>query len=376
MAIESSSDLRFDFLIMTSLDEEFEALLKALPASTSPVSDLEGVTRAHSCDLPVTHSNGSTSYRLLLIQQSGVGRVTAAVVASSAISRLRPHYVLLVGLAGGVAKKLHLGDILVADQIVDYEQQKLLSEKSAPSWQVYRPDPTLLRGVNEFAHTKWPRLIKAKRPVRGTIKVHIGPIASGDKILSSGGETTNLLARLVDQWPRLNGVEMEGSGVAAAINSAATPTGFLMIRAVADIVGDLKKSDTHAWRNYAVAAVAAFTVGFLSSVPVQPFREIDVADQPSVLSETSSDVPNTSGSGESGPEESTDQDGYLEHLGPLDHPRLAAYNPDSTDGPDLLSIQADVNAFASVIAAQTTSPPLSIGVFGEWGYGKSFFCIT
>src|SRR5215217_1640156 len=124
MAIESSSDLRLDFLIMTSLDEEFEALIKALPASTFPVSDLEGVTRAHSCDLPVTLSNGSTSYRLLLIQQSGVGRVSAAVVASSAISRLRPHYVLLVGLAGGVAKKLHLGDILVADQIVDYEQQK------------------------------------------------------------------------------------------------------------------------------------------------------------------------------------------------------------------------------------------------------------
>jgi hypothetical protein len=40
---------------------------------------------------------------------------------------------------------------------------------------------------------------------------------------------------------------------------------------------------------------------------------------------------------------------------------------------DLLSLQRDVNALCSVIAAADAALPLSIGLFGEWGSGKSFF---
>ena len=33
----------------------------------------------------------------------------------------------------------------------------------------------------------------------------------------------------------------------------------------------------------------------------------------------------------------------------------------------------DVDVFASLIAARTVATPLSIGLFGEWGSGKSWF---
>ncbi len=52
---------------------------------------------------------------------------------------------------------------------------------------------------------------------------------------------------------------------------------------------------------------------------------------------------------------------------------LATYDADTTDGHDLLGIEGDVNAFASLIATRTISPPLSIGLFGDWGSGKTFF---
>ena len=50
----------------------------------------------------------------------------------------------------------------------------------------------------------------------------------------------------------------------------------------------------------------------------------------------------------------------------------------STDIPgekdqDLLNIQRDVGALCSVIAAADAALPLSIGLFGDWGSGKSFF---
>jgi hypothetical protein len=56
---------------------------------------------------------------------------------------------------------------------------------------------------------------------------------------------------------------------------------------------------------------------------------------------------------------------------------LASYAPDDPEdkreNPDRLDITGDVEAFASVIAAKNLDPPLSIGLFGEWGSGKSFF---
>jgi len=52
---------------------------------------------------------------------------------------------------------------------------------------------------------------------------------------------------------------------------------------------------------------------------------------------------------------------------------LAGYNSDEAAGTDLLKIDEEVNALASVLAAKDVEPPLSLGLFGEWGTGKSFF---
>jgi hypothetical protein len=52
---------------------------------------------------------------------------------------------------------------------------------------------------------------------------------------------------------------------------------------------------------------------------------------------------------------------------------LPGYVPDSTAGSDLLGIERDVAAFAAILAARDTTPPVSVGLFGRWGTGKSFF---
>lgn len=54
-------------------------------------------------------------------------------------------------------------------------------------------------------------------------------------------------------------------------------------------------------------------------------------------------------------------------------PSVAGFMADEWDGHDLLGITRDVNALASLVAAYTVEPPLSIGLFGDWGSGKSHF---
>jgi hypothetical protein len=53
--------------------------------------------------------------------------------------------------------------------------------------------------------------------------------------------------------------------------------------------------------------------------------------------------------------------------------RLGGFATDRADGIDLLAIEPDVHALSALIAARTVDPPLSIGLFGEWGSGKTFF---
>src|SRR5207253_1618803 len=129
----------------------------------------------------------------------------AATAAADAIRRWRSRYVLLVGIAGGIAEAgANRGDVLISDQVVDYELQKLTAGGEQIRWEPYRADPRLLEASRHQGNA-WLRLIKKRRPHQGIPKCLIGPIASGDKVVAVKG----VLERYRSDWPKLIGIEME-----------------------------------------------------------------------------------------------------------------------------------------------------------------------
>jgi len=64
---------------------------------------------------------------------------------------------------------------------------------------------------------------------------------------------------------------------------------------------------------------------------------------------------------------------FLNEHHPAVHPLFSGYDSDTPSEEDLVGIGPEVNAMAYLITARTLIPPLAIGLFGDWGSGKSFF---
>jgi hypothetical protein len=52
---------------------------------------------------------------------------------------------------------------------------------------------------------------------------------------------------------------------------------------------------------------------------------------------------------------------------------IARFDPDRGGRDDSLNVERYVDAFARVMASRSLTPPLSVGLFGDWGSGKTFF---
>jgi nucleoside phosphorylase len=258
-----------DFVIVTALEEERDAVLAKLPDHRKlPPSETDHRVYFQA-ELPATFADGSTcTYNVVALTLPGMGRLEAANAAGDAVRRWRPRFVLMVGIAGGISDMgVSLGDVLISDQVVDYEVQKVTPKGPQVRYSVHQADPGLLNAANNYLSDDWLRLITAKRPRRGKPGRRLGPIATGDKVIAAG----DVLKGYRDDWPKLLGVEMEAGGVAKACFQAKPAPGFFMVRGVSDLADAAKDSaKVGKWRSYACDVAAAYAIGLLGSGPVLP----------------------------------------------------------------------------------------------------------
>ena len=254
-----------DFAIVVALKNELEALRHRIPELERVERSDEDTRSYYSATITAA---GEVHYRIIVTLLPAIGNLDSAHATADLINRWNPRYIIVAGIAGGLSKDSQsLGDIIASESIVYYEPGKVRDSSVEPRNRQFLADRTLLDGLWNIQDTSWKNSLPERpdgKPASAELpRIHVGPIASGEKVIASADEAE----RLLSTQRNLIGIEMESAGVASAAFSALKKVGFITIRAVCDFA-DNQKNDN--WHSYATHAAAAFVRAFIESRPIGP----------------------------------------------------------------------------------------------------------
>lgn len=163
----------------------------------------------------------------VVILQSGIGKVNAAVGTTQLLETYQPDAVINTGSAGGFGADLEVGDVVISSEVrhhdVDavvfgYEYGQVPQMPAA-----YVPDPRLVDVAREC--------IKGL----GELRIAEGLICTGDIFMADEA----VVAQARERFPSMLAAEMEAAAIAQTCHLYECP--FVVIRALSDIAG--KESD-------------------------------------------------------------------------------------------------------------------------------------
>jgi adenosylhomocysteine nucleosidase len=190
-----------------------------------------------------------------------VGKVAAAATASALIHVFGVHSMVFTGVAGGVGPGVRVGDVVVADALLQHDMDAsplfpryevpLLERASFPT-QAALAD-RLAVASERFLAESGPAL--AERFSFAQPRVHRGLIISGDRFVSSAHEVRALASAL----PEALAVEMEGAAMAQVCYEHGVPCAI--VRTISDTADD---HATASFTSFLTDIAGAYSSGLLA----------------------------------------------------------------------------------------------------------------
>ncbi len=162
---------------------------------------------------------GKINGKDVALLQSGIGKAAAALGTTALLQLTKPDMVINTGSAGGVAKGLKVGDIVISDETryhdadvtaFGYEKGQLPANPAA-----FLSDKNLVDLAEEIAQAQGQ-------------SVKRGLICSGDSFINSEEKITAIKL----DFPNVVGVEMEATAIAQVCHAFDVP--FVVVRAISD----------------------------------------------------------------------------------------------------------------------------------------------
>lgn len=208
-----------------------------------------------------------------VVVETGIGKVNAATVTTLLLDRFGCRALLFSGVAGGLDPELDVGDVVVADRLVQHDygavfhghmrtyQPGAFPMPDMPDDHGYPMNPDLLATVREALRTiDMPPLPTA---VTGgderTPRLVFGTVLTGDQYVNCD-ETRNGLFSRFDA----RAVEMEGAAVAQVAQRYGVP--LVVVRALSDLAGHDSHMDFRAFVDTAADIAARIVLRLIDKI--------------------------------------------------------------------------------------------------------------
>jgi adenosylhomocysteine nucleosidase len=159
----------------------------------------------------------------IVLLQSGIGKVNAAIGAALLIDNFKPDYVINTGAAGGFPGDLKVGDIVISEEVIHHDMDCTVFG--------YKIGQVPGMPASFIADEKLIALAEKSVHLLTDLQTKKACILTGDQFMNNA-DATNKIKTL---FPTAEAVEMEGAAIAQTCYQFSIP--FVVIRSISDIAG-------------------------------------------------------------------------------------------------------------------------------------------
>ncbi len=263
-----------------------QSIVEVRPATVMPPpsqNDITGILGAFPEEIKflLSHVEGKTEFVIqrisftqgmlngqrVVIAQTGIGKVNAALTTILLIEHFHPKAILFTGIAGAINPNLLPGDLVIGTRIAHHDYGTLT--KDGTTRRPTRNPSTMQENPVYFqSDTSLVRLALASSKQLSLEKVSVssgarlsqlvsGTIVTGDVFVSSAQATKELRIQM-----NAEATEMEGAAVAQVSYQQQVP--FLIIRSMSDNAGNNAITDIKDFYQIAARNSAGFVMGILA----------------------------------------------------------------------------------------------------------------
>ena len=199
------------------------AIIGAMPQEIELLKQsLEGAAEMRFGRFSVHH--GMLAGKRVVLAQSGIGKVDAAVATALVVQHFAPDCVINTGSAGGLGQGLRVGDVVIREGVAHHDV-----DVTAFGYAIGQVPQLPARF--ESAPTLIAVAAEAAAAFEGAA-VHRGLIVSGDQFVHSSDK----VAQIRRDFAGVQVVEMEAAAIAQACAQLEVP--FVVVRAVSDLADE------------------------------------------------------------------------------------------------------------------------------------------
>jgi adenosylhomocysteine nucleosidase len=214
----------------------------------------------------VHFTEGILQGKKVVIAQTGIGKVNAAMTTTLMLEHYHPHILIFTGIAGGLNPALQPGDLVIGTRVAYHDYGAMVPDSIVrkPTRNPFTLKENPLYFICDTALVAHARLISNKislekiRRANGEQAPQIitGTIVTGDVFVSSDRAAQNLAQQL-----QADATEMEGAAVAQICWQQKAP--FIVIRSMSDNANNNAHTDVAAFYQIAARNSAKFVMAIL-----------------------------------------------------------------------------------------------------------------